>query len=77
MDPNDLDTCLEALRLYTDIAQVTRLCIDGPFDPAEVPAGLTDLVARAGESPDIKALTAELKRLSKAVRKVFSTVVVA
>ncbi|QLF69889.1 bifunctional [glutamine synthetase] adenylyltransferase/[glutamine synthetase]-adenylyl-L-tyrosine phosphorylase [Peteryoungia desertarenae] len=77
MDPNDLDTCLEALRLYTDIAQVTRLCIDGPFDLADVPAGLTDLVARAGESPDIKALTAELKRLSKAVRKVFSTVVVA
>jgi glutamate-ammonia-ligase adenylyltransferase len=76
LDPNDLDTCLAALKLYTDISQIIRLCIDGPFDPAEVPAGLTDRVARAAECPDLKTVEAELKRLSKAVRKVYSRVVV-
>lgn len=75
IDPNDLDTCLTALKLYTDLSQVIRLCIDGPFEPGNVPAGLTDRVARAAESPDLKTAEAEVKRLSKAVRKVFSRVV--
>ena len=75
MDPNDLDLCLTALRLYTELSQVVRLCVDGGFDPANVPAGLIDLVCRAGDSPDLKSLEAEIKRLSKAVRKVFQGVV--
>lgn len=75
MDPNDLDLCLAALKLYTELSQVIRLCVDGGFDPATVPAGLVDLVCRAGDSPDLKTLEAEIKRLSKAVRKVFQTVV--
>ena len=49
IDPNDLDTCLTALKLYTDLSQLIRLCIDGPFDPANVPAGLSDRVARAAD----------------------------
>jgi len=75
MDPNDLDLCLEALTLFTELSQVIRLCIDGPFDPASVPAGLADLVCRAGDCPDLKTLESEVRRLSKAVRKVFSAVV--
>ena len=75
IDPNDLDTCLTALKLYTDLSQVIRLCIDGAFDPAHVPAGLTDRVARAADGPDVKTAEAEIKRLSKAVRKVFLRVV--
>ena len=75
IDPNDLDTCLTALKLYTDLSQVIRLCIDGPFDPANVPAGLTDRLARAADCPDLKTTEAEIKRLAKAVRKVFARVV--
>lgn len=75
LDPNDLALCIEALALYGAISQITRLCIDGGFDPAEAPAGLIDLVCRAGDCPDIKTLEAETRRISKAVRKVFKTVV--
>ncbi|MCL6707561.1 bifunctional [glutamine synthetase] adenylyltransferase/[glutamine synthetase]-adenylyl-L-tyrosine phosphorylase [Pseudomonas sp. R2.Fl] len=75
MDPNDLDLCLEALALFTELSQVIRLCIDGPFDPAAVPAGLADLVCRAGDCPDLKTLESEVRRLSKAVRKVFQVTV--
>ncbi|MEF0939796.1 bifunctional [glutamine synthetase] adenylyltransferase/[glutamine synthetase]-adenylyl-L-tyrosine phosphorylase [Rhizobium sp. BR 362] len=75
MDRNDLDLSLEALHLYTELSQLIRLCVDGPFDPERAPSGLIELVCRAGDCPDIKTLEAELKRLSKAVRKVFQSVV--
>ncbi|MFT4183660.1 MAG: bifunctional [glutamine synthetase] adenylyltransferase/[glutamine synthetase]-adenylyl-L-tyrosine phosphorylase [Rhizobium sp.] len=77
MDRNDLDLCLEALNLYTELSQLIRLCVDGAFDPAKAPSGLIELVCRAGDCPDIRTLEAELKRLSKAVRKIFQSVVAA
>ncbi|MCF3642580.1 bifunctional [glutamine synthetase] adenylyltransferase/[glutamine synthetase]-adenylyl-L-tyrosine phosphorylase, partial [Rhizobium sp. TRM95111] len=64
-------TVLSALDLYTRISQIVRLCVGGAFDPKEAPAGLVDLVCRAGDSPDIRVLEAELRRQSKAVRKIF------
>ncbi len=71
MKPGDLDTCLEALRLFTELSQIIRLCVDGSFDPKEAPAGLLERVCRAGDCPDIRTLEGEVKRLSKAVRDVF------
>jgi glutamate-ammonia-ligase adenylyltransferase len=75
MTEDDFDTCLRAFSLYTELSQLIRLCIDGPFDPKEAPAGLTDLVCRAGDCPDIRTLEGEIKQLSKAVRKLFASVV--
>jgi len=74
MDRNDLELCLTALSLYTDISQLIRLCIDGEFDPAKAPAGLIEIVCRAGDSPDIRVLEAELRQTSKAVRGIFEKV---
>ncbi|WSH66486.1 bifunctional [glutamine synthetase] adenylyltransferase/[glutamine synthetase]-adenylyl-L-tyrosine phosphorylase [Rhizobium ruizarguesonis] len=71
----DLDICLEAFALYTGLSQLIRLSIDGLFDPKEAPAGLVELVCRAGDCPDTKTLEGEVKRLSKAVRKIFLNVV--
>ncbi|MBB3446613.1 bifunctional [glutamine synthetase] adenylyltransferase/[glutamine synthetase]-adenylyl-L-tyrosine phosphorylase [Rhizobium sp. BK379] len=71
----DLDACLEAFTLYTELSQLIRLCIDAHFDPKEAPAGLIELVCRAGDCPDIKTLEGEMKRLSKAVRKIFLAMV--
>ena len=75
MDPNDLDTVQKALALYTGISQIVRLCVDGGFDPKEAPAGLVDLVCRAGDCPDLRTLEAEIRRVSKAVRKIFQATV--
>ncbi len=75
MTAADVDTCIEGFALYTELSQLIRLCIDGMFDPKDAPAGLIDLVCRAGDCPDIKTLEGEVKRLSKAVRKVFLSVV--
>ncbi len=75
MAPADVDTCIEAFSLYTELSQLIRLCIDGVFDPKEAPSGLIDLVCRAGDCPDIRTLESEVKRLSKAVRKILLAVV--
>jgi len=71
MKSGDLDTCLEALRLFTELSQIIRLCVDGSFDPKDAPAGLLERVCRAGDCPDIRTLEGEVKRLSKAVLDVF------
>ncbi|MCB5202845.1 bifunctional [glutamine synthetase] adenylyltransferase/[glutamine synthetase]-adenylyl-L-tyrosine phosphorylase [Neorhizobium sp. T786] len=71
MPPSDVDSLIEALRLFTELSQIIRLCIDGPFDPKEAPAGLVERVCRAGDCPDIRTLEGEVKRLSKAVRAIF------
>lgn len=73
--PADIDTLLAALRLYSDIAQVIRLCIDGPFDPDEAPEGLKELLCRMSEVPDLSVLESEIRRYAEAVRGIFRSVV--
>jgi len=75
MEPQTHDDCIEAMRLFTELSQIIRLCIDTDFDPKQAPAGLIDLVCRAGDCPDIATLEGEIKRLSKAVRKAFLSLV--
>ncbi|KIQ01960.1 bifunctional glutamine-synthetase adenylyltransferase/deadenyltransferase [Agrobacterium tumefaciens] len=77
MDAQSYDDCMAALHLFTELSQIIRLCIDSDFEPKQAPAGLNDLVCRAGDCPDIGTLEGEVKRLSKTVRKAFSTVVTA
>ncbi len=68
---DDLETCLAMLTLATELSQVIRLCVDGPFDPKDAPAGLIERICRAADCPDIGTLQSEIKRLSKAVRTIF------
>ncbi|MGV1751573.1 bifunctional [glutamine synthetase] adenylyltransferase/[glutamine synthetase]-adenylyl-L-tyrosine phosphorylase [Agrobacterium sp. CG674] len=75
MDAQSHDDCMAALHLFTELSQIIRLCIDSDFEPKQAPAGLIDLVCRAGDCPDIGTLEGEVKRLSKTVRKVFTMVV--
>ncbi|TWF56981.1 bifunctional [glutamine synthetase] adenylyltransferase/[glutamine synthetase]-adenylyl-L-tyrosine phosphorylase [Neorhizobium alkalisoli] len=69
--PDDLAICLEALHLFSEYAQITRLCLDAPFDPKDAPAGLVERICKIGDCPDIGTLEGEMKRLAKAVRAVF------
>jgi glutamate-ammonia-ligase adenylyltransferase len=75
IEPADLDELVGSLRLYSDIAQAVRLCIDGPFEPKSAPEGLKDFLCRITELPDLKVLEGEIKRSADAVRAVFRRVV--
>ncbi|PLX39084.1 MAG: bifunctional [glutamate--ammonia ligase]-adenylyl-L-tyrosine phosphorylase/[glutamate--ammonia-ligase] adenylyltransferase [Hyphomicrobiales bacterium] len=75
LGPEEVDILIPAIRLYHNITQVLRLAIDGPFNKAEAPKGLKDVLARAGELPDTERLEAHLKETQAAVRRIFETVV--
>lgn len=73
----EAETLIRALRLMTALSQVLRLCLDDPFRPEGAPAGLIDLLCRAGDAPDLKVLEAELRSLTKSVRRIFLALVAA
>lgn len=61
----------EAHRLYTTLTQIMRLCLTGNLDPADIPPGLSDLLIRSADAPDLSVLRALLKDTSINVRKLF------
>ena len=61
----------EAHRLYIGLTQVMRLCLTGNLDPADIPPGLSDLLIRSADAPDIAVLRALLKDTTGSVRKHF------
>ena len=75
LEPSDLYTVIGALRLFSEIAHVVRLCIDGPFDPKDAPEGLKETICRITELPDLAVLEGELRRYSQEVRAIFRKVV--
>ena len=69
------ETLLPAARLFNNLTQVLRLCLDGPFDPAKAPDGLKALLARAGEAPDFRHLQADLAAREAEVAALFDVLV--
>ncbi|MBX3575833.1 MAG: bifunctional [glutamine synthetase] adenylyltransferase/[glutamine synthetase]-adenylyl-L-tyrosine phosphorylase [Rhizobiaceae bacterium] len=61
----------EAFALYAGMTQIIRLCLDGPFDRADVPPGLSDLLLSATDLPEFGVLEAHLKETARTVRKDF------
>ncbi|MGN6550347.1 MAG: bifunctional [glutamine synthetase] adenylyltransferase/[glutamine synthetase]-adenylyl-L-tyrosine phosphorylase [Pararhizobium sp.] len=72
LPPEALATLTEALALYSEITQLLRLCLEGPFDPKDAPAGLLDLLCRTLDFPDIGSLEAHLAATGRTVRTVFN-----
>jgi len=69
------DALLPAARLYNNLTQVLRLCVDGPFEPDKAPDGLKTLLARAGEAPDFKHLEADLAASEAQVAALFERLI--
>ncbi|HET7156861.1 MAG TPA: bifunctional [glutamine synthetase] adenylyltransferase/[glutamine synthetase]-adenylyl-L-tyrosine phosphorylase, partial [Hyphomicrobiaceae bacterium] len=69
------DTLLPAARLFHNVTQVLRLCLDGPFVPEKAPDGLKALLARAGEAPDFARLEADLTARQGEVLALFNELV--
>ncbi len=75
LPPAAAETLLPAARLFNNLTQVLRLCLDGPFDPEKAPEGLKALLARAGEAPDFKHLGADLAAREAEVAALFDVLV--
>jgi glutamate-ammonia-ligase adenylyltransferase len=70
------EALLPAARLYHNLTQVLRLCLDGPFLPDRGAEGLKTLLARAGEAPDFAHLAADLVARQAEVARLFKELVV-
>jgi glutamate-ammonia-ligase adenylyltransferase len=63
-----------AVRLYQDLTQILRLCLQGPLDPKTVAPGLAKLLARAADVPDFTTLDVFLGETEAKVRKAFVSI---
>ncbi|MFD1746522.1 bifunctional [glutamine synthetase] adenylyltransferase/[glutamine synthetase]-adenylyl-L-tyrosine phosphorylase [Rhizobium helianthi] len=68
---DELELCLGALRFYTELSQIIRLCVGSEFEPKDAPAGLIERLCVAADAPNLKLVEADIKRLSKSVRSAF------
>jgi glutamate-ammonia-ligase adenylyltransferase len=75
LPPRAADSLLPAARLFGDLTQVLRLCLDGPFAPEKAADGLKALLVRAGEAPDFAHLEADLAARQAAVASFFNEIV--
>lgn len=65
------DELVAAHELYFGLTQLLRVCLTGPFEPDDVPEGLSDLLLRATDLPELSVLRAHLVETSKRGRAHF------
>ncbi|MBG0803197.1 bifunctional [glutamine synthetase] adenylyltransferase/[glutamine synthetase]-adenylyl-L-tyrosine phosphorylase [Methylocystis sp. H4A] len=75
LDASAADALAEASKLYQGLTQLLRLAIDDAFRPADAPRGLTELLLRVGDAPDLSNLEALLADTQKRTREIFTSVV--
>jgi glutamate-ammonia-ligase adenylyltransferase len=61
----------KALRLYADLTQVLRICVEEPFDPAAASRRLQRLLAATAGADDFEAVVEGLKRVQADIRARF------
>jgi glutamate-ammonia-ligase adenylyltransferase len=69
------EVLLPAARLFGNVTQVLRLCLDGRFVASRAAEGLKSLLARAGEAPDFSRLEADLTERQAQVAALFNTII--
>ena len=70
-----LEALKAAWRLQQDLTQLLKLALTDADDPAEQPKGFRQILARAGEARDLKALRARLDRLRREARAAYDIIV--
>lgn len=73
--PQARDELVAAHGLFSLVTQIVRLCLNGPFDPKDVPPGLADLLLRSTDLPELKVLEAHLAETAARVRSHFEKLV--
>jgi glutamate-ammonia-ligase adenylyltransferase len=74
ISPEDAETLLSAHRRFSDATQLTRVCVEGRFDPDIAPLGVKRRITAALDAPGMSALIADLDQRRTAVRAIFRRV---
>ena len=72
LSPETTSQLIAASMLYSNLAAVLRVAVEGDFDPADAPQGLQRTLARYGEVADFPALTERLIATQQSVRALFA-----
>ncbi len=70
----DAEVLRPAVQLYQDLTQILRMCWVGKFDPKNIKASLSELLAGAADVPDFATLEATLTETQTKVRKSFERI---
>ncbi len=70
----DAEILRPAVRLYHDLTQILRVCLNGPFDPKTAAPGLMQLLARAADVPNFATLDAFIGETQTKVRASFKRI---
>ncbi|MDX2264621.1 MAG: bifunctional [glutamine synthetase] adenylyltransferase/[glutamine synthetase]-adenylyl-L-tyrosine phosphorylase [Hyphomicrobiales bacterium] len=71
LQPDAANRLIRAAELYNAVTQITRACVDGPFDPSRASGGLLARIAEACGAPDFARAEAELRDTAREVSAVF------
>jgi glutamate-ammonia-ligase adenylyltransferase len=71
LDPDTTEQLVKAADLLHSLTQITRVCVEGPLDPAEASENLKSLVARSIGAKDFGSAETMLKTCQENVRKIF------
>jgi glutamate-ammonia-ligase adenylyltransferase len=75
LSSDDAEILMPASRLYNDITQLLRLCLERSFKPETASFALKDLLARASGQSDFEALEGRLRQTQISVHKAFDRLV--
>ncbi len=70
LDAAEADALIDAYRIQTALAQLTRLTVEDNFDPAKAGVGVIRRLCAAANQPDLSALTSALADMRIAVRAI-------
>lgn len=64
-----------AYRLYTNLSQIIRLCLNASLDPNDMPLGLSDLLLNSVGEPDLLRVEKLIEETGQSVYSIFTQIV--
>lgn len=76
LDISSVGELHHAYRIYTNLSQMMRLCLNDKFDPVDMPPGLADLLQRTVGEPDLGHVESLIAEMANSVGTLFDQVIV-
>lgn len=76
LDISSVGELHHAYRIYTNLSQIMRLCLNDKLDPVDMPPGLADLLQRTVGEPDLGHVESLIAEMANSVGTLFDQVIV-
>lgn len=76
LDISSVGELHHAYRIYTNLSQIMRLCLNDKLDPVDMPPGLADLLQRTVGEPDLGHVESLIAEMANSVGTLFDRVIV-